>query len=108
MTNDADVPKSKIGHWLKAVLIGRNPRRTSVRLAGLLVIAAVAFLILKFVFVPIRITGPSMFPTYDDGQINFINRFAYWNSEPQRGDVVAIRFFRQQPHVCKKNRGLAR
>lgn len=33
-----------------------------------------------------------MSPTYQNGEINFINRLAYLRHEPQRGDVVGVRF----------------
>jgi signal peptidase I len=33
-----------------------------------------------------------MEPTYHDGSVNLVNRLAYVRREPQRGDVVAIRF----------------
>lgn len=32
-----------------------------------------------------------MAPTYASGEWNVINKTAYWMSEPERGDVVAIR-----------------
>ncbi len=78
--------------WLQAILIGRRPKRTLLRLGLLISLAFIAFLIFSFVLYPIRITGPSMYPTYQNGQINFMNRFAYFRHEPQRGDVVGIRF----------------
>jgi signal peptidase I len=69
------------------VLIGRNPRRTLVRVAVLVVVSAVLF---KLVLVPIQVEGGSMLPTYKDRSINFVNRLAYVFHEPRRGDVVAI------------------
>jgi signal peptidase I len=73
---------------LKRVVIGRDPRRT---LQRAVILAAVCFIIAKFVLLPIRISGPSMLPTYGDHGVNFVNRLAYLFHEPQRGDVVAIR-----------------
>jgi signal peptidase I len=32
-----------------------------------------------------------MFPTYKDKSVHFVNRLAYLDHEPQRGDVVGIR-----------------
>ncbi|HEX3798667.1 MAG TPA: signal peptidase I [Verrucomicrobiae bacterium] len=81
-----------ISGWLLAIVIGRRPDRTLIRLGLLIGFALVAFLIFSFVLYPVRITGPSMYPTYRNGQINFINRLAYLRSEPKRGDVVGIRF----------------
>ena len=76
-------------NWLQAIAIGRRPKRTLIRL-GVLVL--LAFVVFGFVLKPIRITGPSMMPTFKDGGINFINRLAYLRNEPQRGDIVGIRY----------------
>lgn len=72
---------------LRAV-IGRNPKRTMQRIVILVV---VCFVMAKFVLLPIRISGPSMLPTYNEHGVNFVNRMAYLFHEPRRGDVVAIR-----------------
>ena len=40
---------------------------------------------------PVRISGESMVPNYDDGQPTVINRLAYFSNSPQRGDVVGLR-----------------
>ncbi len=77
--------------WLRRILVGDNPKHTLVRLGGLVVVGVVAFLLLNFVFLPVRITGPSMSPTFKDGQINFVNRLAYAWNEPKRGDVVGLK-----------------
>ena len=76
-------------HWLQIVLIGRRPEATLVRILLLVALCAVTF---KFVLLPIRVEGISMEPTYHDRRIDCINRLAYWRHEPQRGDVVAIRY----------------
>jgi signal peptidase I len=81
---DAAEPPS----WLQRVLIGRNPKRTLVRIVVLVV---VCFVVFKFVLVPIRVEGGSMLPTYKDHGVNFVNRLAYLSHGPRRGDVVAIR-----------------
>ena len=74
--------------WLRTVLIGRHPRRTLVRIVVLVVVCV---LVRAFVLLPIRVEGASMAPTYKDHGINFVNRLAYINHDPQRGDVVAVR-----------------
>ncbi len=74
--------------WVRTVTIGRNPSLTLVRIAVLII---GCFIVSKFVLLPIRIEGISMFPAYKDGHINFINRLAYAFHEPRRGDVVGIR-----------------
>jgi len=56
------------------------------------VLVVVCFVTFKFALLPIRVEGISMQPTYHDRQIDCVNRLAYLRHEPQRGDVVAIRF----------------
>ncbi len=73
--------------WLQRVLIGRNPKRTLVRI---IVLVAVSVVVFNFMLVPIRVEGGSMLPTYADRSINFVNRLAYLFHEPRRSDVVAI------------------
>lgn len=85
--------------WLRAVLIGRNPRFTLIRIA---VAVAVVFLLRAYVILPIKVSGPSMMPTYQEHGVNFVNRLAYWHSEPKRGDVVAIQL--AGPHVMYMKR----
>jgi len=73
--------------WRRA-LIGRRPKRT---LARIVVLVVTAFVLTRFVFLPIRVDGGSMLPTYKEHGVNFVNRLAYLFHEPRRGDVVAIR-----------------
>ena len=76
-------------NWLRVLTIGRRPRNTLIRIV---VLVAVCFVTFKFILLPIRIEGISMQPTYHTGQIRCINRLAYQSHEPQRGDVVSVRF----------------
>ena len=46
---------------------------------------------LLWVILPVRMDGDSMLPTYSSGGFNVVNRLAYFNARPRRGDVVAIR-----------------
>jgi signal peptidase I len=69
-------------------VIGRNPRATALRIVVIVGFSAVVF---GWVLVPLRLSGISMLPTYQNGAFNFANRAAYWTREPARGDVVAIR-----------------
>jgi signal peptidase I len=85
---DASGSSAKPG-WLQIVLIGRRPAVTLVRMA---ILAGLCVIIFKFILLPIRVEGISMEPTYHNHGINCVNRLAYWRHEPQRGDVVAIRF----------------
>lgn len=77
-----------------ALVFGRNPRATLVRAAALIVAAIVVF---GWILLPVRLSGISMLPTYDDGALDFANRAAFWFRAPARGDVVAIRM--AGPHV---------
>lgn len=57
------------------------------------VVALVAGSALLFgaILLPVRLSGISMQPTYEDGALNFANRLAFIWRQPARGDVVAIR-----------------
>jgi signal peptidase I len=83
---DANKPKP---HWLRVLAIGRRPRATLIRIAVLVVACIVTF---KFILLPIQVKGISMEPTYHNGTVNFINRLAYLQHEPRRGDIVSVRF----------------
>jgi len=56
------------------------------------IIAISAFVIFKWVCLPMKISGKSMEPTYHDGRFNFCWHPAYTFSKPERGDVVMVRF----------------
>ncbi len=89
--------------WLRRVLIGRNPKRTLVRMA--IWIAAVV-LISQFVLLPIRVQGISMQPTYKAGTINFVNCLAYRFRSPRRGDIVSIKLAGRHVMYLKRIIGL--
>ena len=88
---------------LQQIVIGRNPRRTVLRIGILIVLAVVTF---RWILVPIRTDGISMRPTYEPGRIHFINRVAYLTGEPVRGDVVAVRLARGRAFYVKRIIGL--
>ena len=69
------------------MLIGRRPARTVARMIALIL---VSFVLFRFLFLPIRVVGNSMVPTYHNGRINLINRLAFRWHGPKRGDVVAV------------------
>jgi signal peptidase I len=89
--------------WLRTIIIGRNPRRTALRLA---VIVVVNILLWTYVLIPIRVDGPSMLPTYRETSVNVVNRLAFLRHEPRRGDVVAIRFSGRSIMLMKRVVGL--
>lgn len=90
-------------NWLRTLIIGRNPVFTMIRACILAVAALVVF---KFFLLPIRVSGASMEPTYHENRINFINRLAYQNRGPGRGDVVGIRFAGHSVMLLKRVVGL--
>jgi signal peptidase I len=57
----------------------------------ILVLGAIAAAMLLWVILPVRTDGDSMLPTYTSGSFNVVNRLAYFNARPKRGDIVAIR-----------------
>jgi signal peptidase I len=100
--NQTANPKPRPG-WLHIIAIGRNPKNTLIRI---LVLVATCFVVFHFVLLPIRVTGISMLPTYKDRSINFVNRLAYFRREPQRGDVVGIRYAGKHVMLMKRIVGL--
>ncbi|MSU22063.1 MAG: signal peptidase I [Pedosphaera sp.] len=96
-------PSPAAPSWVKIMVIGRNPKFT---LARVIVLIVLSFVVFKFVFLPLRVTGVSMSPSYQDGRINFVNKLAYVRSKPQRGDVVAIRMAGEHVMLLKRIIGL--
>ena len=77
----------EVSAWWLRLIVGRRPLRTLVRM---IVIVGVALVVFKVLLIPIRVTGYSMEPTYRDGRVNFLNRYAYRRHGPNRGDVVGV------------------
>lgn len=100
---ETNVERSRAWSFLRAVLIGRNPKVTLIRI---IVLVAIIFLTRQFALLPIRIVGPSMLPTYQDRGVNLVNLLAYRFEEPQRGDVVAIRYAGKSIMLMKRVIGL--
>ena len=73
---------------LRHIAIGRDPRRTLIRIA---VLAVLSFFTFGWLLTPVRVRGISMEPTYRDSSLKLVNRVIYKVRAPQRGDVVAIR-----------------
>lgn len=94
-----DTNKPGFLRWLRIITIGRNLKFTLLRI---ILLVGLVFFLRAYVLVPIRIEGPSMLPTYAEDGVNFVNRLAYRNSEPQRGDVVAIRFSGEHRFLMKR------
>lgn len=96
-------PQPPAPSWVRAIVIGRRPRWTLIRIVVLVITCVVVF---KFILLPIRIVGPSMLPTYRQSGFNLVNRLAYLRHEPQRGDVVSIRFTGHSIMLMKRVVGL--
>ena len=73
----------------------------------LLAVALSAYIFFGHLLIPLRIQGRSMEPTYMDGGFNFCWRLHYLFSQPQRGDVVAIRFAGRRIMLLKRVVALA-
>jgi signal peptidase I len=80
-------------------VFGKNPTWTIVRI---LFVVLVTLILFKFVLVPIRVTGDSMYPTYRNGQVKFVNKLAYRSKDPQRTDVVALPFAGKEVLLLKR------
>jgi signal peptidase I len=93
----------RLPSWLRTVVLGRRPKYTIVRIILLIVVTACVF---PFVLLPIKVDGISMEPTYHNGKVNFINRFAYWRGEPRRGDIVGFRYSTHSSMYMKRVIGL--
>ena len=52
--------------------------------------AFVCYGFFNWVLWPVKVSGTSMLPNYQDGSRHFINKLAYWSAKPQRGDVVGV------------------
>lgn len=65
-------------------------------------IAIFTYLLFSYIFLPLRIKGISMEPTYRNGGLNFCWRLQYIFSEPKRQDVVAVRFAGNRVMLLKR------
>lgn len=85
--NGTITPVPALPWWLR-MAVGRNPKRTLIRLCCLVLMSLILF---RVVLIPIRVSGLSMYPTYRDGKVNVVNHQAYRWKKPKRGDVIAFR-----------------
>jgi signal peptidase I len=61
-------------------------------LETILIAAVVALLVRMFVIEPFYVNGPSMEPAFYTGDRLILNKFAYRNAEPKRGDIIIFRY----------------
>lgn len=69
-------------------------------------LAAVSFVLFKWVLLPVRAEGISMQPTYEPGSFRLVNRVAFGSRPPSRGDIVAIRLAGRRVVYVKRIVGL--
>ena len=67
--------------------VGKHPRKTIVRIIICLIVCIILF---KFVLIPVRIKGISMYPTLKENSLHVGNLTAYTFSEPAHGDIILI------------------
>ena len=85
------------------VLIGQRQRHTALRLV-VLVLASLG--VFGYCLLQVRTQGISMLPTYEPGNLKFVNALAYTWRQPQRGDIVAIRLAGRRVVYLKRIIGL--
>ena len=69
-------------------------------------LVALAYIVFGHALIPVRGEGPSMQPTLSDGQFVFVNRLAYWRSDPRRGDIVALSLAGRRAFYIKRIIGM--
>ncbi len=83
------------------------PRLTPAFLVRLVLVIVASLFFFSQIFLPLRIQGHSMEPTYNNGGLALCWRLAYLFSSPQPGDVVAIRFAGNRVVLLKRVVALA-
>jgi signal peptidase I len=68
-------------------IIGKSPRPT---LRRSLLLTILVYMALRYIFLPVRVQGLSMEPTFRHQSIHLANLFAYARKDPRRGDVILI------------------
>ncbi len=72
----------------------------------LVLLIALSWFTFGVVLIPIRIVGISMLPTYKNGSVNFVNRWAFLWKPIRRSDVVAVRYSGLHAMLLKRVVGL--
>lgn len=75
-----------------AVSAGSGEHHLGLWLRDILISIAASFLIITFVYQPVRVEGTSMQPELRDQDRLFINKFAYRFEDISRGDVVVFHY----------------
>jgi signal peptidase I len=78
------------------------PKITKNYVLRLAAVAIVSIVIFKYVFIPFRIQGESMAPSYVTGSFNFCFALRYLFSNPAPPDVVNVRMAGQRIMLLKR------
>lgn len=78
------------------------PQASRFSVIRVILVVVVAYVVFGHILIPLKIVGQSMEPTYKDGGFNFCNRLSYVYGEPQRSDVVAVRFAGHRVMLLKR------
>ena len=78
------------------------PSLTPAYILRIIFVAVSAWLLFSYIFIPLRIEGISMEPTYRSSSFNFCWRLRYLFSEPERGDVVVVRLAGKSVMLLKR------
>lgn len=68
----------------------------------ILLVGILAYAVFSQVLIPLRLDGHSMEPTYYNQELHFCWRGKYLFSEPQRGDIVFIRYAGREIMLLKR------
>jgi signal peptidase I len=68
----------------------QSVKRFFIDLLETIVLAVVLFFAINAVSARVRVDGFSMVPTLQDGEYVLVNRLAYRNSLPERGDIIVF------------------
>jgi signal peptidase I len=79
-------------------------RRFLIRVA---IVTISAWMIFKYLLIPLQVKGYSMAPTYNNGDVNFCWTLRYMLSPPKRYDIVAVRYAGTRVMLLKRVIALA-
>ncbi|MFZ2631148.1 MAG: signal peptidase I [Desulfosalsimonadaceae bacterium] len=71
-------------------------------MARIVVVGVIAFIVFKYILIPFRISGLSMAPTYQNGDVNFCFALRYLLSQPKPFDVVTMRLSGRHVMLLKR------
>ena len=95
--------ETQSGSFLRRFLVGKNPKRTLLRILFLVVAVTVFY---QWVVFPFKVSGDSMLPTLLDGEVRAAWRLSARSAPPQRGDVVLIDIAGGRQFMVKRIIGL--